>query len=241
MSREWMILLGVVLLLHAAASNPCPPEFDGNCIYCSEDNDCLYCKAHYYLNQSSPGPQFCYPCQDGCEKCYNKNFCTSCQEDFYYIDANNCIPCDEGCMKCTANDVCDACDDKYVKLNGRCSVLKVQVYIVGACLAILLVLCVVLLVIVRRRPQEVEGGDQTNQSSYGKAPSIAISKKVKYSFVLDEESKKDLTKVNDKETIGELADKNKISFIESVREPTFEETLDKEAKKKKVISFLQQN
>lgn len=222
-----IILAG--LLLAAAKAKPCPSQgFDPNCQYCDEQDKCMYCNVKYYLNTTSTTDQFCFACQPGCDKCFNQMYCTICQTEEYFLESSTCVKCMKGCRLCTELETCNECYGEYIMYNQKCTLLKIQLYlIVGGfvVMAVLLVVVCFLCYKVERRRKDEEDF-------------VLKNKRKGYSFnVLDDETKRgDQSKISDVETIGKLSAYSHLSFIENRIENNL---LDEDQKNKKDLgSFI---
>ena len=225
-SFAMIILMAVMLTIQ---TKDCPPKFDPNCQYCDEQSKCMYCNSKYYLNSTITTGQFCYPCQSGCDKCFNHMYCTICQPEEYFLESSTCIKCMKGCKICSDQDVCIECFDDYLIYNQRCAFLKIHLYFaIGIfCLVVCLLLMVCLLcykIDKRRRFDE-------NPGKWRK-------KKAGYSFtVLDDETKRgDQSKISDVDTIGKVTAFSHLSFIENKQDTNLLE--DGTNSKKMLGSFL---
>ena len=200
-------LLAVVLTL--AGCHKCPDGFDPNCVFCDTSGSCLYCATGFYLNQTSTSSSYCFPCMQGCERCDNPERCTLCQLDEFYMEDYFCLKCSIGCKVCSSSKVCDTCFDKYLKIADKCLIMRVQVYIVGFCLVILSVLLIACCTVaIKKRAAD--------SSFYVSSARTLKSERTLNTFnsVLDEDSKRDRTRVNEVNTIGQLG-RSGISFIEN--------------------------
>ena len=198
----------LALLIMQSTCHKCPNDFDPNCVFCDSVGNCLYCATGFYLNQTSTSSAYCFPCMDGCERCDNPERCTLCKQDGYYMDDYFCFKCDFGCKRCLDATVCEQCFDKYVQLGSKCTIFKIQLYAIVFCilvLAILLVVCCIVTVKKRNR----------DSSFYvSNAKSLKSDKTYNTFNVLDDDSKRDRTRVNEVTTIGQLG-RSGISFIEN--------------------------
>lgn len=255
--RSWLPLTTVSLFVFCLVSVvrgfKCPEDYDQNCLFCNQEEECLYCKNGFYLNQTTLSTQQCYPCQEGCEKCFNPSYCTACkEEDGFFMDANICFRCSLGCKKCQDENTCDECYDSYMKYQAKCPLQKIQLYIIVGCLCILTGLLATCCLVSRRNKLEM---DPNYTRLHGANPANGSFSKTKtYSFtVLDEEAKRDLSKVSDLDTIGRVSGSpettqqrvrqggpqfSHLSFIEPKTDASAI-TEDGKIKKKKVESFLE--
>ena len=222
-----MLLLAA--LLAAACAKQCPAEgFDPNCQYCDEQDKCMYCNPKYYLNTTSTTEQFCFACQPGCDKCFNQMYCIICQPEEYYLESSTCVKCMKGCRLCTESDVCNECYGEYIMYNQKCTLLKVQLYlIVGGFVVMVILLGVVCFLCYK-----------VDKKRKAEEDFVVKKKKKGYSFnVLDDETKRgDSSKISDLETIGKLSAYSHLSFIENRVENNLTE--EEQRNKKELGSFL---
>ena len=169
---------------------------------------CLYCDTGYFLNPSSSTEQFCFPCMEGCDRCDNEDRCTVCRTDGYFMEDYFCLKCDHGCKTCSDSLTCDECFDRYFMFDGHCSVLRLQVYIVGACLVLLVALLIACCAVALKKPRPDASFYQASTQS------LKSDKTFKSFTVLDDDAKKDRTKIQDVTTIGVIG-RGGLSFIES--------------------------
>lgn len=254
-SPKATVLLTIVLALVSTVSAfKCADDYDSNCLFCNQEEECLYCKNGFYLNQTSYSPQQCYTCQEGCEKCFNPSYCTVCKEnDGFFMDANICYHCRTGCKKCQDENTCDECYESHIKYQNKCPLQKVQMYIIVACLCILVGLLLAFCIVSSRRRLEMDPNYTRVNGAFPNNGSFSKTKT--YSFtVLDEDAKRDLTKVSDIDTIGRVSSsspgnisrsrenaKNNFSHLSFIENKTDASAITEDGKirKKKVESFLE--
>lgn len=244
-SQLTLLLLATLLLFNGVLAYKCPDDFDENCMFCNQEAECLYCKAGYYLNDTGAA-QRCFPCSEGCEKCFGPSYCTLCREEAgYFMDSNQCLQCSPGCQSCTDAAKCDRCYPEYIPLQDKCPLLRTQLYVIMSCAAIVIIMLVACIIIQQKK---LANDDPNYTRLQGANPSSnSFSKTKTFSFnVLDEDAKRDLTKISDIDTIGKISPHTaarvghlggQLSFIEPKTDASAI-TADGKIKRHKIESFL---
>lgn len=211
-ARAYLICLLVAYELGVNAKN-CPLGMDPLCTSCNSADECTSCRQGYFPN---PNPSFqqCFACAEGCMLCSSAISCSKCHSDGFYMEQGYCWPCKSGCAKCAEEDTCQECEDQYFAVKGNCTLLKVQVYIAIVCLGALIILiiaCCYALI-------KVKSKSEVNETFYSHFQNKSLACKTVSINILDEDAKKDTTKISDVETIGRVQKGEstlKLSFIEN--------------------------
>jgi hypothetical protein len=212
-SRMAVLIYLLVLQLAPVMSLNCPLGMDPLCTSCNAADECIACQQEYFP-KPNPSEQQCFPCAQGCLLCSSSISCTKCLSEGFYMEQGYCWPCKSGCTKCADEDNCQECEDQYFAVKGNCTLLKVQVYIVIACLGALLILittCCYALI-------KVKAKSELNETFYSHIQNKSLMSKTVSVNILDDDAKKDATRIHDLDTIGKIRRGDsvlKLSFIES--------------------------
>ncbi|CAD8203433.1 unnamed protein product [Paramecium octaurelia] len=81
-----------------------------NCLIFFNECQCQDCPDQYYQDHND---LFCYPCQDNCQTCSNKQTCINCVSNSFYLDNSKCTQCSFPCLTCLSQTKCLSCVNDY--------------------------------------------------------------------------------------------------------------------------------
>ncbi|ELP89251.1 protein serine/threonine kinase, putative [Entamoeba invadens IP1] len=93
-------------------------QCDEKCDLCIQASKCLVCNATNFKAEDGE----CLPQSliIGCSTAITTNGCSSCQQGYYTIKANQCERCPSTCSRCSSSSLCYSCLSNYVLESGEC-------------------------------------------------------------------------------------------------------------------------